>query len=398
MSRLPGFEEGYDEEEEDEIGETEESDIIAQQRDKKSDKYEDPSFPASRASLYRNHHSVPEYDKHVREVTWLRPEQISKDPDYFKSAAQGAVSVAHGQLDDSWLLGALAAVAAHPSGLIENLFLSERDDFKTFGVYTCRFYKNGEWHEVVADTRVPCATLGEGADLATGSLAPGTPAPLYGRGVDLNEQWVPLLEKAYAKLHGSYEALNGGNVGEALVDLTGGCCETVLLTDDAIRRMADDGRLWDKLSHFLSWRYVLACIWTDPVGPHGPGGASSSSRGLAFAPASSADHAGGGSGIGGGLSGGDGGQSGPGGGLLPNHAYGVMDARESGGFRLVRVRNPWSKGVWEGDWSEGSPLWDDYPEVGAALSSDPLMPWQRNACDGTFWMSFKDFCRRFNQV
>jgi hypothetical protein len=33
------------------------------------------------------------------------------------------------------------------------------------------------------------------------------------------------MEKAYAKLHGCYENLNGGKMNEALVDLTGGCSE-----------------------------------------------------------------------------------------------------------------------------------------------------------------------------
>jgi hypothetical protein len=39
---------------------------------------------------------------------------------------------------------------------------------------------------------------------------------------DQGQTWVPLFEKAFAKLHGNYRALHyGGNTGEAIESLTG---------------------------------------------------------------------------------------------------------------------------------------------------------------------------------
>lgn len=35
------------------------------------------------------------------------------------------------------------------------------------------------------------------------------------------ETWIPLIEKAYAKIHGNYDALRSGCVSEAMEDLTG---------------------------------------------------------------------------------------------------------------------------------------------------------------------------------
>ncbi|CAM9419557.1 unnamed protein product, partial [Sphacelaria rigidula] len=115
-----------------------------------------------------------------------------------------------------------------------------------------RFYKNGEWQEVVTDTRIPCACP---LNKKTGS----TPTPIYGHALNLNAQWTSMLEKAYAKLHGTYESLNGGTVGEALVDLTGGCCEQISLTSEGMTQMLENGSLWEKMRRFLAPDYVVAC-------------------------------------------------------------------------------------------------------------------------------------------
>ncbi len=53
----------------------------------------------------------------------------------------------------------------------------------------------------------------------------------FGLNSNLNEFWIPLCEKAYAKLHGNYETVLEGSLVEGLTDLTGGVGEKINLQD-----------------------------------------------------------------------------------------------------------------------------------------------------------------------
>ena len=46
------------------------------------------------------------------------------------------------------------------------------------------------------------------------------------------------------------QALNGGSVTEALVDMTGGVGQKLLLTEPHVKEMIADGRLWQKLKKY----------------------------------------------------------------------------------------------------------------------------------------------------
>ena len=222
--------------------------------------YYDGHFGGTPAALYRDEQFVPDYDADLTaQVSWLRPHEFTASPEYFVDGTSSG-DVVQGRLGDCWIMGSLAAVANHPDQLIENLFGSDPDDFKKYGVYTCRFYKDGAWVEVVTDTRIPCAPGGSGSGAEMiGLRSASTPSPMYGRTRDLGEQWVMLLEKAYAKAHGSYEALHGGSVAEALVDFTGGSSEKIVLTEPHVQQSVKNGKLWKKLRRYASWRYLMGC-------------------------------------------------------------------------------------------------------------------------------------------
>lgn len=207
------------------------------------------------------------------------------------------------------------------------------------GLVAVRLFKQGRWMDVAIDTTIPCL---EGR------------TPCFVRMKDPDEYWMIFLEKAYAKVHGCYESLDGGFMNESLVDLTGASPGRVHVLDLFAACSDAHGKVdKDKAMQLLSKR----------------------SKGVLLQGASSDD---------------GGCEEALGGGLYSGHAYSIIDTRKtSSGEVLVQLRNPWGGHEWTGAWNDKDPRWTE------ALKKELN---QTDKEDGMFWMSIDDFARSFTEI
>ena len=102
--------------------------------------------------------------------------------------------------------GALSICAEKP-GLIDKLLITK--EYNRWGAYHVRLCHAGVWRGILLDDLFPCSKMWEGR-IAGGTI-------YFSRGGELSylqsrrrQLWVPLIEKAAAKLFGCYGALNSG--------------------------------------------------------------------------------------------------------------------------------------------------------------------------------------------
>nr|CAB3496180.1 unnamed protein product [Digitaria exilis] len=296
--------------------------------------FTDQEFPPDDRSLFVDPMDPPVKLQVVSE--WMRPSDIAKEisinsqPCLFSGSVNSS-DVCQGRLGDCWFLSAVA-VLTEASCISEVIITPE---YNEEGIYTVRFCIQGEWVAVVVDDWIPCES-------------PGKPAFATSR--KQNELWVSILEKAYAKLHGSYEALEGGLVQDALVDLTGGAGEEIDMRSPQAQIDLASGRLWSQLLYFKQEGFLL-----------GAGSPSGSDVHISSS------------------------------GIVQGHAYSILQVREVDGHKLIQIRNPWANEVeWNGPWSDSSPEWTE-------RMKHKLMhvPQSKN---GVFWMSWQDFQIHFRSI
>ncbi|KPP73508.1 calpain-3-like, partial [Scleropages formosus] len=239
---------------------------------------------------------------------------------------------------DCWLLAAIACLTLNEKLLYRVIPPDQSFTENYAGIFHFQFWRYGDWVDVIVDDRIPTFNN----------------QLVFTKSAERNEFWSALLEKAYAKLHGSYEALKGGNTTEAMEDFTGGVTEFYDMKD-----IPKD--LYKIMRKALERGSLMGCS-IDALVP-----ARFETRTAT--------------------------------GLVKGHAYSVTGVEEckkgeqkETRIRLVRLRNPWGQVEWNGPWSDNSKEWLSISKA----EKEKLQ--QQNAEDGEFWMSFDDFKKNFTKI
>lgn len=199
-----------------------------------------------------------------------------------------------------------------------------------------RFYLNGEPRTIVVDDYFPyCPHKQEWA---------------FSRSNQEKEIWVLLLEKAWAKIYGSYQRIEAGTTGEALPALTGAPSEFMFHAE-----IEDKEEIWRKLRTADLKKYIIATAISSQKQ------INKSSEDMKNV------------------------------GLVDAHAYSLIATYEDVDakgkkLRLLHIRNPWGFKEWMGDWSDKSPLWT--PELRQKFN-------HMDREDGLFFISFEDYLSFF---
>lgn len=288
-----------------------------------------------------------------------RVTDIFDNPRFYVDGAQ-AKDIQQGYNGDCWFLSALMSLCniGSAGSLIERICVAQDQEV---GVYGFVVFRDGEWFSVIVDDKLYLRKPDyENCDehirreweenrVRVNSeeeyrkeYQTNSRALWFAQSTHPDETWVPLLEKAYAKAHGDYGAIEGGWVGEGVEDLTGGASMNICTSNILSKQ-----KFWDELK-LVNKEYLFGCSspWYDDPYMEGRNG------------------------------------------IVGMHAYIILLAVEYKEEKLVLVKNPWGKTEWKGPWSDGSREWtaESIKDLGHTFGDD-----------GIFWIRYSDLLKRYDQ-
>ncbi|XP_073682927.1 calpain-1 catalytic subunit-like [Garra rufa] len=266
-------------------------------------------------------------------VVWKRPHELVQNPVYIVQGAS-RFDFLQGRLGNCWFLASVGALTFQRQFMKQVIHEEQSFSEDYAGIFHFKFWRFGSWVDVIIDDKLPTI---DGQLIFVQSKTP-------------NEFWPALLEKAYAKVCGSYADMDAGNISEALMDFTGGPHMTIKLSEPS-------EKLWDIMRRASQSESLMGCgtrggeagLLQNNVLPNG---------------------------------------------LVEMHAYTVTGVAEvvckGRPVKLVRIFNPWGHGEWNRDWSDKSPLWEHVrPED---------QKYKVVLDNGEFWMSMEDFCKNYSDL
>ena len=191
-----------------------------------------------------------------------------------------------------------------------------------------RLFLNGNETMVIVDDHLPVQKSGK---------------PAFATCRD-GEIWVSILEKAWAKLHGTYARTEGGLPCFAASHLMGVPSES--FSHAEIENVED---FFDMLQSADERNFTMMAA------SHGAGENRNDE------------------------------------GVISGHAYSLISIHEFNNkgkeIKLLKLRNPWGSGEWQGDWSDKSPLWT--PQLATKLGNVV-------GNDGIFFIELNDYLDHFS--